>query len=270
MHRWIPKIMFGAGEPHRGFYQTYTRRVTAPLRDGSWGGGTTQIVRYEVGGMGVMVRYGVDAMLPAKLAGKGSVEAEVGEDGSDTPTLVDSEVSGQLGKESIISKRHVYDTKDGSHSTKTSAKSSDTVDRDRFLAIRTFSPNDKTNTPIFKSELYFNLVTSQTSNYLIAPHHKGDFNYYQPEIIDTSHYSFDATRVTMDASIRRGVAVWKNMVNITRSLGRNVSFVGNDDGSLSVLEIKKYQGARLSEMAKEMIRGAERESLFEVVGGGKG
>jgi hypothetical protein len=266
MHRWIPKIMFGAGEPHRGYYQSYARRVTGPLRDGGWGGGTTQMVRYDVGGMGVVVRYGVDAMLPPKNKGGVVIADEEGEDGSETSTLVGSEIRVELGKRSITTdlERHIFNTKDGTHTVKTSTTPVCPIDRDRFLAIRTFSPNFKA---INKTELYFNLVTSQTANYLIAPHQKGDFNAYKSAIIDTSDQTFDATKVTMDASFKRGVAVWKNMVNITRKLGRNVSFVGREDGSMSVLDIKSSQGAGLSEVAKGMIRDAGRESLFEVMKG---
>lgn len=52
------------------------------------------------------------------------------------------------------------------------------------------------------------------------------------------------------------------MVNITRKLGRNVSFVGNEDGSFQVLRMKKgpYEHVRLSEMALKMLSGAMRES----------
>jgi hypothetical protein len=171
-------------------------------------------------------------------------------------------VGGQLAKESIISKRHVLNTKDGTHTIKSSTTPACPIDRDRILAIRTFSPNSKA---IDKTELYFYLVTSQTANYLLAPHQKGDFNAHQSEIIDTSHHSFDTDRNKMDASIKRGVAVWRNMVNITRRLGRNVSFVGREDGSMSVLEIKSCQGAELSEVARGMIIDSERESLFEVM-----
>ena len=264
MHRWIPKIMFGAGEPHRGYYQSYARRVTGPLRDGVWEGGTTQMVRYDVGGMGVVVRYGVAAMLPPKNKGGVVIADEEGEYGSETSTLVGSQVRVELGKRSITTdlERHVYDTKNGTHTVKTSTTPARPIDRDRFLAIRTFSPKSKA---INKTELYFNLVTSQTGNYLIAPHQKGDFNAYNSEFIDTSHHSFDIDRYKMDASIKRGVAVWKNMVNITRRLGKNVSFIGREDGSMSVLDIKSFQGAGLSEVAKRMIRDAGRESLFEVM-----
>lgn len=57
-HRWVPGIMLGAGEAHRGWVQSYTRRVTAQ-DEGEWAGGTTQMVRYDLGGLGMLVRYPV-------------------------------------------------------------------------------------------------------------------------------------------------------------------------------------------------------------------
>jgi len=52
------------------------------------------------------------------------------------------------------------------------------------------------------------------------------------------------------------------MVNITRKLGRNVSFVGNEDGSIQVLRMKKgsYEHVGLSKMALKMLSDTACES----------
>jgi hypothetical protein len=54
------------------------------------------------------------------------------------------------------------------------------------------------------------------------------------------------------------------MVNITRKLERNVSFVGNEDGSIQVLGMKKgpYEHVDLSRMAMGMLSAAARKSLY--------
>lgn len=65
LHRWLPNIVIGPGQAHRGWVQSYTRRVTNRASAGeSWNGGTTQLVRYDLGGIGMLVRYPVLARVP--------------------------------------------------------------------------------------------------------------------------------------------------------------------------------------------------------------
>lgn len=64
--------------------------------------------------------------------------------------------------------------------------------------------------------------------------------------------------------MRQTIGIWKSMVNMTRKFGRNISFVGNEDGTFQVLPMKKgpYEHGNLSKMAIGMLNDAVRESLF--------
>ena len=70
MHHWQPETGAGVGDPQDyadgdgdGLTNSIIRQVTT-RRDGEeWKGVTSQVVKYNLGGMGMMVRYPVDAIL---------------------------------------------------------------------------------------------------------------------------------------------------------------------------------------------------------------
>ena len=229
--------MYGAGDPHRGWVNSYIRRVTAPARVGQWEGGTTQMVRYDLEGIGMMVRYPVNAMV-------GSTEVY----GSTSYTL---------------------DTKKDVITQTTTAGKDISIDRSKFIAIKVISQHLNSTTILDLEDLYLRLVLTQTERCLIAPHHKSDFNQYDhpPRFVTTSDPLFDDARLSVEPLLKQAIGIWRNMVNITRKSGRNVSFVGNEDGSIQVLGMNKgpYEHVNLSKLALEMLDDASRESFLPMV-----
>jgi len=243
MHHWLPKIMYGAGEPHRGYAQSYTRRVTASLRQGGWNGGTVQMVRYDLGGMGMLVRYPVQAMVGSQPRIK-----EVNQ------YTFNTKINGITKNIS-----RVYHGNDDHNDVTT------LVDRDRFMAIKVHNSNPKSG-PFDLDDLYVRLLLTQSENCLIAPHFKGDFKAHDhpPKVVSVHDPIFDKARAETNPLLKQAIGVWRNMVNITRELGRNVSFVGNEDGSIQVLGMERgpYEHVGLSGMALEMLGNAARKSLY--------
>jgi hypothetical protein len=244
--------MYGAGEPHRGWVNSYTRRVTAPNRQDGWEGGTTQMVRYEVGGIGCLVRYPVCAVI-----GSGS----------------GCGCGGGGVRKSQGSTQYTFNTKKNVI-TKTSKPGDETaIDRSRFVHIKVVSQHQYTVGRVDLEDLYLRLALTQTDQCLIAPHHSGDFNQrdYPPQMVNIQDPVFDKARAVMDPLLKQAIGVWKNMVNITRKLGRNVSFVGNEDGSIQVLRMKRgpYEHVGLSEIAVGMLSDAARESFPSMVDVGR-
>ena len=237
MHHWLPKIMYGAGDPHRGWVNSYIRRVTAPTRVGQWEGGTTQMVRYDLDGMGMMVRYPVNAMV-GPTEGYGSTS-------------------------------YTFDTKKSTITETTTAGKDISIDRSKFIAIKVISQHFYSSTILDLEDPYLRLLLTQTDRCLIAPHHKSDFNQYDdpPRFVLRSNPLFDDARASVEPLLKQAIGVWRNMVNITRKMGRNVSFVGNEDGSIQVLGMKKgpYEHVNLSKMALRMLDDASRESLLPIV-----
>jgi hypothetical protein len=235
MHHWLTKIMYGAGDPHRGWVNSYIRRVTAPARVGQWERGTTQMVRYDLEGMRMMVRYPVNAMVGS------------------------TDVYGSTS--------YTFDTKKSTitETTTSTAAKDIIIDRSKFIAIKVISKHFYSTTILDLEDLYLRLVLTQTDRCLIAPHHRSDFNQYgnPPRFVLRSDPLFDDARASVEPLLRQAIGVWRNMVNITRKLGRNVSFVGNEDGSIQVLGMKKgpYEHVNLSKMALGILDDAAREFL---------
>jgi hypothetical protein len=253
MHHWLPKVMYGAGEPRRGYVQSYTRRLTAPLREGGWNGGTTQIVRYNLGGIGMLVRYPVQAM----VGGQPTI-GEVKEYTFNTKT---KEVS-----KTVLIKSDSGTNTNLNTNTNTNVKTPTypDVDRDQSMAIKVLNTNPKTKT-FDLDDLYVRLVLTQSEKCLIAPHYRGDFNYpdHPSQVVSIHDPLFDEVRDEVELLLKQAIGVWRSMVNITRKLGRNVSFVGNEDGSIQVLGMKKgpYEHVGLIEMALGMLAAAARELI---------
>jgi len=151
--------------------------------------------------------------------------------------------------------------------TKTSKPGDDiNIDRSRFVHIKVVSQHQYTVGRVDLEDLYLRLALTQTDQCLIAPHHRGDFKQhdYPPQMVNIHDPVFDKARAVMDPLLKQATGVWRNMVNITRKLGRNVSFVGNEDGSIQVLGTKRgpYEHVGLSGMALGMLGNAARKSLY--------
>jgi hypothetical protein len=191
------------------------------------------MVRYDLDGMGIMVRYPVNAMV-------GSTE--------------------MYGSTS-----YTFDTKKSTIIEKTTAGREIDIDRSKFIAIKVISQHFYSTTILDLEDLYLRLVLTQTDRCLIAPHHKSDFNQYgnPPRFVTTSDPLFDDARSSVEPLLKQAIGVWRNMVNITKKLGRNVSFVGNEDGSIQVLGMKKgpYEHVKLSKIALKVLDDATRETL---------
>jgi hypothetical protein len=65
----------------------------------------------------------------------------------------------------------------------------------------------------------------------------------------------------MDPLIKQAMGMWRSMILITRKYGKNVSFVGNEDGSVGVFPMRRgpYEHVGLSEKVFSMLGKAKRE-----------
>jgi hypothetical protein len=191
------------------------------------------MVRYDLDGMGMMVRYPVNAIV-GPTEGYGSTS-------------------------------YTFDTKKSTITETTTAGKDISIDRSKFIAIKVISQHFYSTTILDLQDLYLRLVLTQTDRCLIAPHHRSDFDQYDnpPRFVMRSDPLFDDAKASVEPLLKQAIGVWKNMVTITRRLGRNVSFVGNEDGSIQVLGMKKgpYEHVNLSKMALGMLDDASRESL---------
>ena len=164
-------IFYGAGESHRGYVCNFTRGITTRDGNAEWEGGTTQVVRYDWGGMGMLVRYPVNAM----LAGDGYHAMGAGsDDGS----------SARSGSPQGSITKYTFDTKNKTISkTEIDPKASPTaIDRSRFIDIKVYGTSK-----IDLQSLYLQLMITQTRYCLLAPHVKGDFG-PAAYIIDASKF----------------------------------------------------------------------------------
>jgi hypothetical protein len=199
------------------------------------------MVRYDLDGMGVMVRYPVNAMVGS------------------------TEVYG--------STNYTFDTKRSTVIETTTAGRDINIDRSKFIAIKVISQHFYSTAVFDLEDLHLRPVLTQTDRCLIAPHHRSDFNQCDnpPRFVTTSDPLFYDARLNVESLLQQAIGIWRNMVNITRKLGRNVSFVGNEDGSIQVLGMKKgpYEHVGLSKLALGMLDGASRESLLTMVDKGR-
>lgn len=266
-HRWFPPIMIGAGHPHRGWVQNYTSRVTKRQSGNgmesvsSWGGGTTQLVRYDLGGMGMLVRYGVQAQTRIQSGTSSTPDSSVGESSSNE-----------------VQREHVLCINPNStdHPTISSVNPlnpypalGDRVDRDDFIAIKLYTPAHPLEIP----ELYTRLLLSQTPRDLFVPH-EGDLfklKTLKPEIVEIGDRKLRDRRDEFDNALIKAVELWKRMVLITRlelegspegsPVGGLISFVFTENGHVGVWNSKRDKHrAGLSEVAKIMLGNATRES----------
>jgi hypothetical protein len=195
--------------------------------------------------MGFLARYPVYAMLPS---GKNGVVDDV---------------------------RFIYDTKSGiksrveaSVSGKTGGKGVDTnlpIDRSRFVYIKVYS----TEKGFDFEDIYVRLMFSQTTHCLLAPHTRGDFAQRDqpPMMVSINDPIFDEARSKLEPLVAQAIGLWRSMVIITRHHGKNISFVGEENGSISVLgpareQWRKCEQVGLSEEVLSMLGGAARMSFL--------
>jgi len=237
--------MYGAGEPHRGWVNSYTRRVTD--RDGAWEGGTTQIVKYNLGGMGFLVRCPVSAMLASSTRSTDALASM--KDGPMSKKGVTTQVTFDA-KHDIINKTEIKLGPTGA-----------VIDRSKFVHIKVYSRRPYKEADLDLEDLYIRLVLTQTQRCLIVPHHRDDFALPDcpPLLVSIDDPIFDEARASVGALLKQAVGLWRSMVMITKRHGKNVSFTGRDDGSMDVLGCVKgnYKHVDLSEMASEMLEEAK-------------
>jgi hypothetical protein len=261
MHKWQPKVMYGPGEPHRGWVLSYTKRITQ-----SQSQGTTQVVKYNVAGLGVMGRYLVggrfgDGELFAStsrevgLAGQGSRGESVR---SEDPVQGQSEV--KVGPEALSAQVEVgADTTSSQLQPKIHDQNDTipqpevlppappcpiipTVDRSQFVMIKVHSVTHAPN--LF--DILLQLTLSQLDHCLIAPHAKGDFSdpSCSPIIYDISNSMFDKYRNPVKRALAVAMGLLKDMISITKKTQESISFIGNKDGSWTVLKHEQAHKVR--------------------------
>lgn len=247
MQYWMHEIFYGAGEPHRGYVCNFTRGITT-REEGEWEGGTTQVVRYDWGGMGMLVRYPVNAM----LAGDGDDAMGAGSDDATART------SGSL-REGPITK-YTFDTKNNTISkSEIDLKASPTaIDRSRFIDIKVYGTR-KIDLP----SLYLQLMTTQTKYCLLAPHVKGDFGTLgTPRLVTIDDPIFDSARVLLEPYFKKAIGMLRSMVRITRDHRANISFVGRKDGSMVAVPMSDQGQHQLSQKASDMLEDAKSKLLI--------
>jgi hypothetical protein len=155
MQYWMHEIFYGAGEPHRGYVCNLTRKVTT--RVGEWEGGTTQIVRYDWGGMGMLVRYPVNAMLADGFRDKAEGHEPV--IGSEDELVSKPLESSRKGTNT----RYTFDTKNKTISkTEINFKTSPVaLDRSRFVDIKVYVVRRYDRLPIPTDEILSSRPTRQ-------------------------------------------------------------------------------------------------------------
>jgi hypothetical protein len=295
LHRWLPKIMYGPGEPHRGWVQSDTKRVTARAKSGEgWKGGTTQVVRYEMGGMGTLVRYPVAARLgPGGFgSGFGNVEMKNGVDG----IKVDNKSKVTSDTETDPTPNSAIQSVDQGIEVDTPATTPDTEqdhtfikpiqtrgrapislpkvnpvssssDRARFVMIKVYTLKRALDI----NDVYLRLVYTQIQNCLIAPHFKGRFNGphedFAPSLLQADDGFFDNVKERLGPAIMAASGVLRDIISVTRQKGKGLSFIGNEDGTWTVYEPKTGYGekpaghVKLGGKGLEMMRGAARECI---------
>jgi hypothetical protein len=296
-HRWLPRILYGPGEPHRGWVQSYTIRVTARAKScEGCKGGTTQVVRYEMGGMGLLVRYPVAARLgPGGFgSGFGDVRMKKGLDGNQTDNKdeVNSDTESDLALNSAIqseSQGVEVDTPATTPDTEqdhtfikpiqTQAQAhapislprvnpvSSSSDRARFVMIKVYTLKRALDI----NDVYLRLVYTQIQNCLIAPHIKGRFNGphedFTPSLLQADDGFFDIVKERFGPAIMAASGVLRDIISVTRQKGKGLSFIGNEDGTWTVYEPKTGYGekpaghVKLGGKGLEMMRGAARECI---------
>ena len=207
------------------------------------------MVRYDWGGMGMLVRYPVNAM----LAGDG-VDA-MGARSEDEPH---PRAPGLSRGGPII--KYTFDTKNKTISkTETDPKASPTaIDRSRFIDIKVYG----TSKIDFQS-LYLQLMITQTKYCLLAPHVKGDFGTPgTPRLVTIDDPIFDAARVSLEPYFKKAIGMMRSMVRITRDHRADISFVGRKDGSMVVVPMSDQDQDILSEKSLDMLDNAQRKSRF--------
>jgi len=248
MQYWMHEIFYGAGEPHRGYVCNFTRGITT-REGGEWEGGTTQVVRYDWGGMGMLVvRYPVNAM----LAGDRDDAMEAGSDDAAARSF------GSLREDTIT--KYTFDTKNDTISrTDIDPKASPTaIDRSRFIDIKVYGTSK-----IDLQSLYLQLMITQTRYCLLAPHVKGDFGSGgTPRMVTIDDPIFDAARVSLEPYFKKAIGMMRSMVRITRDHRANISFVGRKDGSMVVVRMSDQSQDQLSQKALDMLHNAQRKSRF--------
>lgn len=206
----------------------------------SWKGETTQVVRYDLGGIGMLIRYPVSA----RLSGDDKLK-----EGSRTQYTLNT-------KNKIVTKTKLVSST--GHPTAE-------FDRSQFVFIKAISqhPYHPGIRASDMQNLYLRLILTQTTQCLIAPHFRGDFGQpdYPPRMITIDDPILNETRAIMDPLIKQAMGIWRSMVLITRTYGTNVSFVGNEDGSMSVMSMKRglYEHVGLSEKTLGKMGHAKRE-----------
>lgn len=242
------EIFYGAGEPHRGYVCNFTRGITT-REGGEWEGGTTQVVRYDWGGMGMLVRYPVNATLA------GNDNEAMGARSEDEP----HPRAPALSRGGTITK-YTFDTNNKTISkTETYPEASPiAIDRSQFIDIKVYGTRS-----IDLPSLYLQLMITQTKYCLLAPHVKGDFGTPgTPRLVTINDPIFDSARLSLEPYFKKAIGMMRSMVRITRDYRANISFVGRQDGSMVVVRMSDQSQDQLSQRASDMLYNAQRKSRF--------
>ena len=154
-------------------------------------------------------------------------------------------------------------------------RTGESIDRSQFIMIKVVAqhPDLPYIRPSDLDNLYLPLVLTQTDRCLIAPHYRGDFSQHEfkPRMISINDSILDDARSNMDTLIKKAMGIWRNMITLTRKYGKNISFVGNENGNMEVFPMKRgpYEYVGLDEETLGVLEGARCESRFRLISRGK-
>lgn len=246
---------------------------------------TSQVVRYDFGGMGMIVRYPVAARLGGGGGGSGGigiVGRDMGVDithqehqakASDSNENSDNDIEYHStliysGAQIIDSHPTLTDHQPHPAFKATLPKSEpESPDRTRFVMIKVHS----LSRGIDINEVYFRLFFSRIQHCLFAPHLRGRFNLESPNLRQINDTYFDNLKGKLEPAIMAAKGLLRDIVSLVTREGRGLSSIGNEDGSVSVwLQSPSISSSgsgagghfKLDEESLDMVKKAKGESFL--------
>lgn len=176
-------------------------------------------VQSTVGGMGMMVRYPVDAILE-----------EAGPDVLDEPMVTyhfDTESKTITTDKETDDSDSESDSDSGDESLARSKPNSNLIDRFQFMIIKA-----SVMKPMVIESIYLHLLVSQLDTCLVIALPDEDGNVFNENanrtLYNIDHPIFNQARMHMDPLIEQAIRLCKDMIRLTRHYGFNTSFVGQE------------------------------------------
>lgn len=224
MHHWQPETGAGVGESQdlgdedgNGLTNSIIRQVTA-RRDGEeWNGVTSPVIKYNLGGMGMMIRCPVDAILE-----------EAGSEVLDQPMVTyhfDTESKAITTDKETAEDDSDSDSDSGDESSAASNTNTNLIDRFQFTIIKASVMKPKDIESIYLQLLLSQLDTCLT---IALPDEDGNVLYENANrtLYNIDDPIFNQARIHMDPLVEQAISLCKDMIRLTRLYGMNTSYVG--------------------------------------------